>query len=68
MTEIIIQSITQSEIDQLTESELISMYKQIFIARSSRQLASPEYQQMTTMLYAIKKALYRFKMRACFKM
>ena len=68
MTEIIIQSITQSEIDQSTESELISMYKQIFIARSSRQLASPEYQQMTYTLQAIMKSLSRFKMRACFKM
>ena len=68
MTEIIIQSITQSTIDQLTESELRSIYSQIFISRSSRQLASPEYQQMTAVLQAIKKALYRFKIRACFKM
>jgi len=68
MTEIITQSITQSAIDQLTESELRSIYSQIFIARSSRQLASPEYQQMTAKLQAIKKALYRFKIRACFKM
>lgn len=68
MTEIITQSITQSEIDQLTESELRSIYSQVFIARSSRQLAEPEYQQMTIVLYAIKKALYRFKIRACFKM
>jgi len=68
MTEIIIQSITQSAIDQLTENELRSIYSQIFIARSSRQLASPEYQQMTYTLQAIRKSLCRFKMRVCFKM
>jgi len=68
MTEIITQSITQSTIDQLTESELRSTYSQVFIARSSRQLASPEYQQMTLVLQAINKALYRFKIRAAFKM
>jgi hypothetical protein len=68
MTEIITQSITQSTIDQLTESELRSMYRQIFIARSFRQLADPVYQQMTTTLQAIMKSLYRFKICACFKM